>query len=64
MHIGERREWGGKYSRRSGQLIKTLLWENSVTGKENRQRKRKWEKIEKVGERKERHKKEVKDEQL
>ena len=60
MHIGERREWGGKYSRRSGQLMKTLLWENSATGKEKESEKKR----EKVGERKERHKKEVKDKQL
>lgn len=42
MQIGERRKWGGKYSRKSGQLIKTLLWENSVIGikKENREKKR------------------------
>lgn len=42
MQIGERRKWGGKYSRKSGQLIKTLLWENSVIGikKENEKKKR------------------------
>lgn len=42
MQIEERRKWGGKYSRKSGQLIKTLLWENSVIGikKENEKKKR------------------------
>ena len=40
--------------------MKTLLWENSATGKEKESEKKR----EKVGERKERHKKEVKDKQL
>ena len=46
MHIGERREWGGKYSRRSGQLMKTLPWENSAIGikNESEKKERKWKK--------------------